>query len=165
MLFNESSTLQYLKKIHVQIIVFNKKAVVKISRISNSKNPRWNLVKFRSQLFLVNVSIIVCWVFYFWLRINGKTIKALDFKNANLQICSICLRLGGTSLTKIQHLHIEPSETQTHTKWSMMLKMIYLYGFVRWTKCIWWTLEKTIICSFISFLRLQLNELLQSEIN
>ena len=37
-LFQEK-TLQYLKKIQVQIIVFNKKADVKISRISNSKTP------------------------------------------------------------------------------------------------------------------------------
>ena len=33
----ESNTLQYLKKSQVQIIVYNKKAVVLISRISNSK--------------------------------------------------------------------------------------------------------------------------------
>ena len=54
-LFKESSTLQYLKKFQVQIIVYNKKAVVLISRISNSKRPPLNLVKYRSEFFLVNV--------------------------------------------------------------------------------------------------------------
>ena len=35
----KENTLQYLKKIQVQITVFNKNTVVKISRISNSKSP------------------------------------------------------------------------------------------------------------------------------
>ena len=48
------------KKIQVQIIVFNKKAIVKISRISNSKGPLWNLVKFCSEFFLVDISKVVC---------------------------------------------------------------------------------------------------------
>ena len=47
------------KKIQVKIIVFNKKDM-KILRISNSKNPPWNLVKFCSQFFLVNISRILC---------------------------------------------------------------------------------------------------------
>ena len=45
----KESTLQCLKKIQVQIIAFNKKAVVKSSRISNSKSPLWN---FEYQVFL-----------------------------------------------------------------------------------------------------------------
>ena len=57
---SKESTLQCLKKIQVQIIVFNKKAVVKISWISNSKIPSRNLVKFRSsKFFLVDISRIV----------------------------------------------------------------------------------------------------------
>ena len=48
------------KKIQVQIIVFNKKAIVKIYRISNSKGPLWNLVKFCSEFFLVDISKVVC---------------------------------------------------------------------------------------------------------
>ena len=59
----KESTLQHLKKNQVQIIVFNKKIVVKMSRISNSKSLPWNLVKFRSKFCLVNVSIILCWIF------------------------------------------------------------------------------------------------------
>ena len=59
----KESTLQCLKKIQVQITVFNKKAVVNISRISNSKRPPWNLVKFRSEFFLVDISRIVCCIF------------------------------------------------------------------------------------------------------
>ena len=39
----KESTLQCLKKIQIQRIVFNKKALVKISRISNSKIPPENL--------------------------------------------------------------------------------------------------------------------------
>ena len=42
-------------------IVFNKKAIVKISRISNSKNTPWNLVKF--EFFLVDISRTVSWDF------------------------------------------------------------------------------------------------------
>ena len=74
------------KKIQVQIRVSNKKAVVKISRISNSKGPSWNIDKFHSELFLVNVSKIACWIFTalifiskFWLWINGKLWKHLVF--------------------------------------------------------------------------------------
>ena len=51
------------KKNHVQVMVFNKKAVVKISRISNPKSPLWNLFKFRREYLLINVSRIVCWMF------------------------------------------------------------------------------------------------------
>ena len=50
------------KKIQVQIIVFNKKAIVKIYRIYNSKIPPWNRVQFRSEFFLVDISRIVCWI-------------------------------------------------------------------------------------------------------
>ena len=46
-----------------------------------------------------------------------------------------------SSLTKTQSLQIEPSEKRTHTNESVMLKMFYLYGFVRWTKCIWLAIE------------------------
>ena len=35
----------------------------------------------------------------------------------------------------------ELSEKGTHSNKSMMLKMFYLQGFVRWTKCIWWVVE------------------------
>ena len=47
------------KKIQVQIIAFNKKAIMKLSGISNSQNLPWNLVKFRSEFFLVSMSRIV----------------------------------------------------------------------------------------------------------
>ena len=60
----KESTLQCLKKIEGQIIVFNKKAVVKICRISNSKSLPWSLVKFRSEFFLVDFSRIVYWIFF-----------------------------------------------------------------------------------------------------
>ena len=39
----KESTLQYWKKAQAQIMVFNKNAVVKISRISNSNSLPWNL--------------------------------------------------------------------------------------------------------------------------
>ena len=51
----KESTLQWLKKIQVQITVFSKKVLVKLSGISNSKNPAWNLVKLRSTFFLVDM--------------------------------------------------------------------------------------------------------------
>ena len=65
--------------------------------------------------------------------------------------------------TRCVYFKIEPSETWAHANESMILKIFYLYGFVRWTKCIWWLYNLT-ICSFINFLSLQLNDILQSEI-
>ena len=64
------------------------------------------------------------------------------YNNARLHICSIRLRLDLSSLTKNQYLQTEPSENGMYTDESMMLKISYLYGFVRWTKCIWWAVEK-----------------------
>ena len=94
----KESTLQYLKKIDIQMTVFNKKAVAKISRISNLKSPPWNLVKFRSGLFLICLKKNC--LNFFWLRINGKTIKNTWFLryNAHWHICSICWRLDVFSL-------------------------------------------------------------------
>ena len=51
---------------------YYKKAVVKVSRNSNSNSPPWNLVKFCSEFFLVNISRIMRWIVKFWLWINGK---------------------------------------------------------------------------------------------
>ena len=103
------------KKKQVQIIVLNKN-FVKISRISNSKSPPWNVVKFRSEFFLV------CWTFLVWLWIIGKIINSPGFDvNADLQICAICLKLDMSSLTEIQYLKIEPSVRRTYTNETMML--------------------------------------------
>ena len=33
----------------------------------------------------------------------------------------------------------------------MVLKMFYLYGFVRWTKCIWWALENNYLLVYKIF--------------
>ena len=79
--------------------------------------------------------------------------KAPGFcNNAHLHIHSICLKVDVSSLTEIWYLQIEPNEkgtqtnekgtqtnekgTQTNEKGtqtneSMMLKMLYLYGFAR----------------------------------
>ena len=63
---------------------------------------------------------------------NGKTIKAPGFSNnVHLHICSKFTRLDVSSLTEIQYLQIESSEKGTYTNESMMLKMFYLYRFVR----------------------------------
>ena len=48
-----------------------KKAAVKVCRISNSKNPPWNLAKFHIEFLPMTISRIVCWIFYFRLLING----------------------------------------------------------------------------------------------
>ena len=63
------------------------------------------------------------------------------YDNSHLHICSICLRLIVSSLTKNQYLQIEPGQKGTHTNENMMLKIFYLYGFLRGTKCTWWALE------------------------
>ena len=89
------------KQIQVEIKFLTRKAVVKISRISNSKNPPWNLVKFCSEIFLVNVSRIVSWGFPVFIVI-GKTIKTPGFyNNVHLHICSIYLTLDVSSLPEL----------------------------------------------------------------
>ena len=75
-------SLAMLSNLHVDCIFFEKsvffvfkentlkrefkleKAEVKISRISNSKSPPWNLFKFRIEFFLVAVSRIMYWIFF-----------------------------------------------------------------------------------------------------
>ena len=77
------------KNLRVQIIVSKKTVFVKISRIYYSKSLPWNLVKFRSEFFSVNVSRIVS----FWLCVSGETVKTPGFHgNAHLRIYSICLK-------------------------------------------------------------------------
>ena len=89
------------KQIQVEIKFLTRKAVVKISRISNSKNPPWNLAKFCSEIFLVNVWRIVGWGFPVFIVI-GKTIKTPGFyNNVHLHICSIYLTLDVSSLTEL----------------------------------------------------------------
>ena len=96
----KESTLQYFKKIQVQIIVFNKKLLWKF------------LGKF------VESSVLN---FLVWLWIDGKTIETPGFYD--ITHCSIIsLRLDVSSLTEIQYLSIEPNEYGMHTDESMMLK-------------------------------------------
>ena len=70
-----------------------------------------------------------------------------------MQICWICLRLDMSSLTEIRYLQIKPSEKGTHTNDNMMLEVFCLNGFVRWTKCIWWTKENNYLlaCKLFEF--------------
>ena len=62
--------------------------------------------------------------------VNYKTPHFYD--DAYFHICSTCLRLVLSSWTEIQYLEIKPSGKGTHTNEIMMLKMFFLYGFVRW---------------------------------
>ena len=117
---------------------FYQKALVKLFGISNSKNPPWHVAKFRSKFsffcrFLKN-SILNIFTFGCELMVNHKSI----WFYTHLHICSTCLRLHVSSLTKIHYLQIKPSERGTHNNRTMMLN---LYGFVRWTRCIWWAIE------------------------
>ena len=90
---------------------------MKVSRISNSKGPPWNLGKISSEFFLVNDSKKCAKFFSLWLWINVQTVKTRGFyNNANLHICSICLRLDLSSLTKFHYLQIEPNERQAWLK-------------------------------------------------
>ena len=68
-----------------------------------------------------------------------------------------CLRLDVYSLTKIQYLQIEPSTKGTHISESMMLKMFYLYGFIRWTKCIWWAIKNNYLLIYQILVRSWMN--------
>ena len=103
----KESTLQYLKKIQVQIIS-NEKAVVKVSRTSNSKSPSWKLLKLRSEFFLVNV-----------LRISRH----------QLQDARECLtRL----ITKDEYTHFRRFDIIIHHQ----LKHDYLVGWVTHSQCV-----------------------------
>ena len=79
--------------------------------------------------------------FYILKNITSYTIL-LVFKIAE---CLQCM------LNRIQYLQTEPSEKVAHLNESMMLKMFYLYGFVRWTKCIWWTGENNYLLDYMLF--------------
>ena len=91
-----------------------------------------------------------CWVLWWTIGFND---------NKHSYICSICWLDVSSFLFSICRLN-----QVKNTNESMMLKMFYLYGFVRWTNYIWWAIDNNYICSFISFLSLQLNEFLQPEI-
>ena len=65
-----------------------------------------------------------------------------------------------SSLTEIQYLQIEPGRKGAHTNESMMLKIFYLYGFLRITKCVSWALENKYLLVY-KLLSVQLNEILQ----
>ena len=84
-----------------------------------------------------------------------------------MRICTFPLSIYSiltvSSLTEIQYLLIEPSGKGTHTNQSLMLKIFYLYGFVRWTKCIWSAIENNYLLVY-KLLSLQLNEFPQPEI-
>ena len=73
------------------------------------------------------------------------------YDNAHLLICSISLKLDVSSLTEIQYLQIETNEKGTHANENMMLKMFYLYGFLRWTKYIWWAIENNYLLTYKLF--------------
>ena len=58
--------------------------------------------EFCNECFLVNVSTMVRWIFLVLIELNGKTIKTPGFQDdAYFDICSICLRPDGPSLTEI----------------------------------------------------------------
>ena len=56
------------------------------------------------------------------------------YNNAHCHIWSICLGLAMSSLTEIQYLQIELGAKRIHTNESMIFKMFFLHGIVRWTK-------------------------------
>ena len=110
-----------------------------LEKYSSSKNscceksPPWNLSKFRSEFFLVNVSRIVCWIFSFDCKLMVKLWKHLVFTVTH---CKFPRSVQGSmcSLTGIQHLQIEASEKGTHTNESIMLKMCCLCEFFLFSK-------------------------------
>ena len=56
-----------------------------------------------------------------------------------------------SSLTEIHYLQIEPSDKGTYDNGSMMLKMFYLHGFVKWAKCVPWTGESNYLLIYKPF--------------
>ena len=94
------------------------------------------------------------WALVFYYCISNSLPREKNY-NTNVKIQTkffqICLRLDVSSLTEIQYLQIDPSEKGTHTNKIMMLEMFYLYGFVRWTKCIWWAIENNYLLVYKFF--------------
>ena len=85
----KESTLPYLKKIQVK-----RKLLRKFLESPNQRACYETLLSFVREFILIIVSRIACWVFEFWLWINGKTIKTPCFYNDTyLHFCLIYLRL------------------------------------------------------------------------
>ena len=73
----------YYRQLQVPVMIFNKKALVNISSISNSKNALWNLSSFVSRI-VVNECLKNCaelFLVLLWFRVIGKTIKTFGFYN------------------------------------------------------------------------------------
>ena len=131
-----------MRKVQIQIIVLHKEAVVKDYRSPNSKDPPWNHVKNCIEVSLVNVSRIMCWIF--WVLIV-KPRKHQIFTHICTFVSSLTV-FGDWTKRK----------GSTYQVWCFKC-------FIRWTSAfdgLW----KVIICSLIRFLSLQLNEFLELEI-
>ena len=66
--------------LQVLVMILNKKPLGKIFRISNSKNPPWNLSSLVLKI-VVNKTVCRIALVLLWFRIIGKTIKILGFHN------------------------------------------------------------------------------------
>ena len=71
----------HYKQLHLILMIFNRKPLVIISSISNSKNASWNLLSFASRIVVnecLRNSVRICFSF---VLISNKTIKTLGFRN------------------------------------------------------------------------------------
>ena len=85
--------------------------------------------------FLVNASRIAGWFFLFCF--DCATIKTPSlYDNAHLHSS-----LTEIIMQKFSICRLASSGKRKIFLQSMMLKTFYLYGFARWTKCIWWAIE------------------------
>ena len=121
-------TLRCLKKIQVQIKVFNKKLLRSFLGSPIQKTHHETLLNFVARFFFfcrfLKNSILNIFTFDCELMVNHKSI----WFYTHLHICSTCLTLDVSSQIKIHYLQIKPSERGAHNNRTMMLN---LYGFVR----------------------------------
>ena len=82
--------------------------------------------------------------------------KICFYDKAHLHICLISLTLVVSSLTEVHYFQIEPGGKGTYDNESMMLKMFFSCMDSSDEQSASDRLKKIIICSFISFVSLQL---------
>ena len=79
-----STWKSHYRQFQVLIMIFNRKAFLNISSITNSKNPPWNRLSFASRMVVnecLKNSVQNCFNCLLWIRIIGKTIKTFGFCN------------------------------------------------------------------------------------
>ena len=124
----KKSTLQYLTKMQVQIIVFNKKLLRKFIWSPTERVHFETFVKYRSEFFLVNVSRIMCWIFLV-LIVKSKTIKTPGvYDNAHSLDLSSLTEFSICRLNQVKREHISMSHINVLSAQIRRMNKVHLMG-------------------------------------